>query len=129
MVEVLRALPPKFVNRGHGPLRVFGYANNSSVAYAWKEVCKKAGIPYRMRHEAGRHSFATEALIRQKIDPVTVAKLGGWSNPVALMNRYAHPENLPAVAEHAFGKSGTNLTQAPFEKQKKYVASNSYIDL
>jgi hypothetical protein len=115
MVEVLRALPPRRVKWRRGPLRVFGYA----MIHAWMRVCKKAGIPYRMRHEAGRHSFATVALIRQKIDPVTVARLGGCSNPVALMNKYAPPENLSTVAEQAFGKSDTKLTRATSGEAKK----------
>jgi integrase len=119
MVEVLRALPPKRIGYGKGPYRVFGYGTNAAVHEAWKKVCKRADIPYRMRHEAGRHSFATEALIRRQIDPVTVAKIGGWSDSVALMNRYAHPENLPEIVEQAFGKPDTPVTQPSSGDGKK----------
>jgi integrase len=119
MVEVLRALPPRRIQWGRGPLRVFGYASNGSVIDTRNAVCKRAQLTYRMRHEAGRHSFATEALIRRRIDPVTVAKLGGWSNPVALMNRYAHPENLPGIAEDVFGRNDTPVAQPDSAKAKK----------
>jgi integrase len=111
MVAVLRALPPR---KG----RVFGYTDNSGVSWAWKKVCERAQIPYRVRHEAGRHSFATEALVRRKIDPVTVAKIGGWRNPSQLLSTYAHPENLPDVVEEVFGR-GTKLAQQGLEQGEK----------
>jgi integrase len=109
MVEVLGPLPPR---KG----RVFGYTHNSGVNWAWKKVCDRAQIPYRIRHEAGRHSFATEALARRGIDPVTVAALGGWRNPSQLLGTYAHPENLPTIAENVFG---TKLAQQGLAQSKK----------
>jgi integrase len=111
MVAVLTALPPR---PRHD--RVFGYMNNSGVKKAWKKVCERAQIPYRMRHEAGRHSFATEALVRRGLDPVTVAAMGGWRNPSQLLSTYAHPENLAEQAEKVFG---TKLTQQGFVRSGK----------
>jgi hypothetical protein len=72
-----------------------------------------------MRHEAGRHSFATEALIRRGIDPVTTAALGGWRNPTVLMNTYAHAEDLGTVAEKVFGRNGKILAQPDSGAAKK----------
>ena len=123
LVEVLRVLPPRAVNFGHGPLRVFGYAHRNSSHRAWGKVCERASIPYRMPHEAGRHSFATEALVRCGIDPVTVAQLGGWRNPTQLLNRYAHAEDLGTVAEKVFGRSGKPLAQPGLggKRKSKYI--------
>jgi integrase len=112
MVEVLRHLPPKRTHYGKGPLKVFGFGDSSTVHKAWKAACERAGIPYRMRYEPGRHSFATEAVTRQKLHPVTAAALGGWRNPTVLLSVYAHVENLGAVAEEVFGSTGKRLTQA-----------------
>jgi hypothetical protein len=72
-----------------------------------------------MMHEAGRHSFATEALIRRGIDPVTTARLGGWRNRTLLMQTYAHAEDLGAIAEKVFGQTDTPLTQPHFDDGKK----------
>jgi integrase len=119
MVDVLRALPPRRTHGGRGPYRVFGYAKNTGPQTAWKRVCSRAQLPYRMPHEAGRHSFATEALIRRGIDPVTVAALGGWRNPTMLLQRYAHAENLGTVAETVFGRTGPPVAQPDFLVEKK----------
>jgi integrase len=104
MVAVLRALP-RATHFGRGRLKVLGWSSRSGPKVPWRKVCERAQIPYRMMHEAGRHSFATEALIRRGIDPVTTARLGGWRNPTLLMRTYAHAEDLGAIAEKVFGRA------------------------
>jgi integrase len=42
-----------------------------------------------MMAHSGRHGFATAAL-RNRIDPKTAAKLGGWKNIRLFMETYAH---------------------------------------
>ena len=79
-------------------------------AEAWTNTCRRAGIPYATHHEAGRHSFATEMIVRRGIDAKTTADLGGWEDPSLLLRRYVHSENLESVAEKVFGRSsGTKL--------------------
>jgi integrase len=108
LVEILRVLPPRRVDNGKGPWKVFGYSSTGSAYNQWRKACQAAGIPYHMPHEAGRHSFATDALVRKGLDPVTVAELGGWRDPTVLLRVYGHGENLGAIAEQTFG---TKLAQ------------------
>lgn len=116
LVEALIALPPKRTHYGKGPWRVFGWADTKGPLVAWRTACERAGIPYRTRHEAGRHSFATEMIVRQGIDPATVAQLGNWRDIRVMLERYSHPEDLPDVVERALGHS---VTQAAAEQRKK----------
>jgi integrase len=57
---------------------------------------------------SGRHGFATTAL-RNRIDPKTAAKLGGWKNMRAFMETYAHAIDDITLNERAFD---TTLTQS-----------------
>jgi integrase len=110
LVAELRTLPPKKVK--DGTWRVFGYLVPLSLWRAWKATCERAGITYVSRHEAGRHSFATTMMVRNKVDIKTTAELGGWEDTKSLM-KYLHPENLDKVAEGVFGRSpDTKLTRA-----------------
>lgn len=73
--------------------RVFGYANKDGVYKGWKTDCKRAGIETIMPHAAGRHGFGTEMLVRQGLDPTTVADAGRWADKTLMQRTYAHPEN------------------------------------
>jgi integrase len=70
--------------------RVFGYGSRSSVYGPWATACKRAGVLYIPPHRAGRHGFAT-GLLRESVDPVTVAKLGHWKTPRHVYDTYGHP--------------------------------------
>jgi integrase len=98
---------PKTLEDGSPDLRVFGYSDRKGPLVPWKETCKGAGIRYLSPHEAGRHGFGTETIVRQKLDPVTAAKLGHWSDPTVLLKTYAHAEGLGEIAEATFGKKNT----------------------
>lgn len=93
----LAMLKPRVTRRQSGKRelsnRLFGYLRKDSVYKTWRRVCRDAGIEAIMPHAAGRHGFGTEMLVRQGIDPVTVAKAGRWSDPRMLMEHYAHPED------------------------------------
>ena len=114
MAEELRRLPPRRLRSGRdaGELRVFGWGDKSGFARAWRAACLAAGLDYVTPHEAGRHSFATEAITRQNRSAVMVAKVGNWKGTATLMKNYAHAENMAAFAESVYGgKIGTVLTQ------------------
>ena len=106
LVRELRLIVPRKVRDGR--TLMFGYSSANACIWAWKDTCRRAGIEYVTRHEAGRHSAATEMIVRNKVDAVTAAALGGWGDPKVLLKRYAHAEQLNAVAESVFG---TNVTQ------------------
>jgi integrase len=116
LVAELRALKPRRIHYGRGELRVFGWASEKSIDKPWNKIVEKAGIKRLTPGEAGRHGFATEMIVRRRIDPVTTARLGNWRDVKVLMDRYAHPSDLATHAETVFGvrrpkASGTTLTQ------------------
>lgn len=117
LVDDLRKIEPRKVK--DGTLRTFGYSSANSCIWAWKETCRRAGITYVSRHEAGRHSAATEAVVRNKVDVVTAAKLLGWKDPKVLLKRYAHAEKLAATAEAVFGTEKSHAGQAKLRVVKK----------
>jgi integrase len=96
MVLILANLPPK---RG----RVFGYASRHSVYGPWRTTCARAGITYVPPHQAGRHSFATEMIVRHGQDAKTAALLGNWKSTRLLMDTYVHPDGTCDVIEEVFG--------------------------
>lgn len=92
---VIESLPDE------GPL--FGYTSRSSIYNHWYGICDKAGIERLPPHQAGRHAFATEMIVRKGVDAKTTATLGGWKSPRLLMENYTHPEKLMEVIDDAFG--------------------------
>ena len=106
MGEVLAELP---LRNG----RVFGYTQRRHIYAAWKETCGRAAIDYVPPHQAGRHSFATEMIVRGKQDVSTTAALGNWKSPRMLLERYAHAEKLREASDRVFGKTGTGTKLTP----------------
>lgn len=107
LVFELANLKPRRPRKGpHGTKqpkgeRVFGYANRSGVYKAWKTACKRAGIEEIMPHAAGRHGFATEMLVRQKLDARSVAKGGRWSDLALMQKTYMHDEGSTEKIQEA----------------------------
>lgn len=97
LTQELSKLRPRITRRSDGRKlpsdRLFGYLRKDGVYKTWRRVCRDAGIEEIMPHAAGRHGFGTEMLVRQGLDPVTVAKAGRWADPKMLLERYAHPED------------------------------------
>lgn len=96
MTVTLANLPPKQpYSRKKGrylKARVFGYADRSGVKTAWNSACKRAGIPRLTPHEAGRHGYYTELVVRQGSDPREVAKAGRWASTDTPEKVYAHSQ-------------------------------------
>ena len=83
--------------------RVFRYASKRWVYLKWQAACERAGIDYIRPHQAGRHAFATEMIVRKGVDVMTTAKLGGWASS-RMLDRYAHPDKrLEDVVDEVFG--------------------------
>ncbi len=95
----LANLPPR---RG----RVLGYKSRSSVYGPWQTACRRADLPYVPPHQAGRHSFATELIVRGGVDVATTAKLGNWKSRRLLLDRYVHTQADASVVEAHFGEGG-----------------------
>ena len=77
------ALMPK--GKPTGP--VFSGKGFNSISYSWEKALKESGVKDFRWHDL-RHSFATR-LLRNGESTATVALLGGWKSPVAMM-RYVH---------------------------------------
>jgi integrase len=111
MVAMLANLP------GEKTGLVFGYVYRWSVYKPWKATCERAGIPYIPPHQSGRHSFFTETIARNKVDPTTAAKLGGSASPHLLFKTYVHTEDeTRSVIEDVFG---TKRSQRPKNASRK----------
>jgi integrase len=91
------------LNRGRG---VFWYETRNNCLMVWRRTAKRAKIAPLSFHSC-RHGFAT-ALLQAGIDPVTVAKLGGWKSVRHLFETYGHANDDPTLTDRI---SGTQLTQ------------------
>jgi len=89
--------------RGVHPTRVFGYNCKGTLDKQWARVIREAGLVKLTTHEAGRHAFATEMMVKHKHDPVTTAKMGGWKSARMLFEVYAHPDEGNDIANAVFG--------------------------
>jgi integrase len=83
--------------------KVFGYASRHTVTPQWNKTIEKAGIEKLTPHEAGRHGFATELIVRHGIDIPTTAKMGNWKSHRLLSETYAHPERERETVLKVFG--------------------------
>jgi integrase len=85
---------------------VFLYTMRSNCIRVWRTAVKRAGIAPLSFHSC-RHGFAT-ALLQAGIDPVTIAKLGGWKTPRHVFETYGHANDDATITDRI---SDTHLTQ------------------
>lgn len=83
--------------------RVFGYKLRGSVYKPIKAICAAAGIPYLGTHQPGRHSFATEMIVRNGVDVATTAALGRWKSKRLLLETYIHGRTDKQIIDRVFG--------------------------
>lgn len=98
LIAALANLPS---NRAAGA-QLFPYAAYDSVRKPWDAAVKRADIKAVTPHGC-RHGFAT-SLMHQGVDPVTVAKRGGWKSPAQLFKTYGHAMDDETVTNLLFGK-------------------------
>ena len=84
LVAAIANIPSERAAQG----RVFGYASGQACKDPWHVAIKRAGIK-RLTPHSCRHGFAT-ALLHAGVDPITVAKRGGWKDPQQLFRTYGH---------------------------------------
>lgn len=104
MLRMMSALDPS-------QRKVFQYASRHAVYGSWKRSCKKAGIEYVPPHQAGRHSFATEMIVRNGVDVATTAEAGGWKSKRLLVDTYVHGEKHRERVDEVF--------EIPVKRQSK----------
>jgi integrase len=87
--------------------KVFKYSSRHTVKPQWAKPIKRAKIEYLTFH-ACRHGFAT-SLLHKGVDPITVAKLGGWADAQLVFTTYGHAMKDDTLADLIAG--GTGETQ------------------
>lgn len=99
-------LPPitiaALANLSKDRAKVFGYSSRWVVYKPWKAICEAAGIKYLTPHEAGRHGFATEMIVRNGQDIATTMDLGNWKSSKLLLETYVHSEKRKEKANSVF---------------------------
>lgn len=95
--------------------KVFKYSTRHTVTPQWKKPIKRAGIEPLTFH-ACRHGFAT-SLLHKGVDPITVAKLGGWADAQLVFNTYGHAMKDDTLADLI--ATGTPVTRVTNLKQVK----------
>lgn len=78
----------------------FAFAGKTSAEKAWKATIKRAGVEPLTFHSC-RHGFAT-ALLHRGIDPVTIAKLGGWKSAAHVFATYGHAKDDATLTDQIF---------------------------
>lgn len=87
--------------------QLFPYAGGTSCKDPWHVAIRNAGIK-RLTPHSCRHGFAT-TLLHAGIDPITVAKRGGWKDPQQLFRTYGHAMDDETVTDLL--TADTRLTQ------------------
>lgn len=82
--------------------QLFPYAGYDSVRKPWNNVILRARIKMLTPHSC-RHGFAT-GLMHNRVDPITVAKRGGWKSPAQLFKTYGHAMDDETIANVLTGK-------------------------
>lgn len=81
--------------------KVFRYSSYQTAKWPWRDAIARARIEPLTFH-ACRHGFAT-AMLQAGVDPVTVAKLGGWSSPALVFSTYGHAAEDDRAADRIIG--------------------------
>jgi len=105
-------LPPALVaaianipsNREPGA-KVFKYSSRDTAKPLWRAAIKRAGIK-PLSYHACRHGFAT-AMLHAGVDPITVAKLGGWKDAKHVFSTYGHAMHDDTLADRIGTRIGT----------------------
>lgn len=77
--------------------KVFKYSSRHTAVIQWMKAIARAGIEPLTFHSC-RHGFAT-TLLHRGVDPVTVAKLGGWADAQLVFRTYGHAMNDPSITD------------------------------
>lgn len=94
--------------------RVFVYSSRSTAKTQWNAYVRRAGIK-KLSFHACRHGFAT-AMLHRGVDPVTIAKRGGWKSPAHVFATYGHAMDDETVTDRIID---TPVAQKQMHQKKK----------
>lgn len=120
-------LPPALVaaianipsNREVGA-KVFQYSSRDTAKPLWRAAIKRAKIK-ALTYHACRHGFAT-SMLHAGVDPITVAKLGGWKDAKHVFTTYGHAMSDETLADRITGTPQTQSALQNVENQVKSIA-------
>jgi integrase len=119
-------LPPSLIvalaniPRWNSSRGVFWYTARANCLMVWRRAAKRAKIAPLSFHSC-RHGFAT-ALLQAGVDPVTIAKLGGWKSVRHLFETYGHANDDATLTDRI---SGTILTQPTNTNSRKPIKTGT----
>lgn len=97
---------------------LFGYASRFGIYRRMKAVCRRAGIQFVPPHQAGRHSYATNA-IAMRSNVREVMDGGRWKSARLVLETYAKSERAGrSIADRFDDAIDTNLTLSDAEKSQ-----------
>lgn len=98
---------------------VFKYSSRHTAKIQWNAAIKRAGIA-KLSFHCCRHGFAT-AMLHKGIDPVTVAKLGGWKSAQHVFATYGHARDDDTLADWIIGTPATQKNKKIGKIQQKQI--------
>lgn len=96
---------------------VFRYTAKASADKSWRAACRRAKIPVLSFH-CCRHGFAT-AMLHAGVDPVTIAKRGGWKSAQHVLATYGHASEDATITDRIAGTNSTHDILSAAHTQKK----------
>lgn len=117
-------LPPALIAalaniEGERKGKVFKYSTRDTAKPQWNKVIERAGIEYLTYHSC-RHGFAT-SLLHKHVDPITVAKLGGWKSAQHVFDTYGHAMDDDTLANLI---ADTPADTRPADETKEIAGKN-----
>ena len=94
--------------------KVFKYSSRSTAKVQWNAAIKTAGVE-KLSFHCCRHGFAT-SLLQAGVDPVTVAKRGGWKSAQHVFQTYGHAMDDETVTDLLTGTKRAHTYQQAAEK-------------
>jgi integrase len=85
--------------------QVFGFKSRGNCRTQWNGAIRRARIKHLSYH-ACRHGFATR-LLDQGVNPITVAKRGGWKSARHVFETYGHDVAEESVTDLLTGTKET----------------------
>jgi integrase len=85
--------------------RIFRFKSRGNARTQWAGACRRAGIKFLSYHRC-RHGFAT-GLLDKGVNPITVAKRGGWKDARHVFETYGHDVASDEVADVLTGTPAT----------------------
>jgi len=96
---------------------LFGYASRFGLDRRMRAVCRRGELAWRSPHEAGRHSYATNAL-KGGATPRQVMEGGRWKSARMVLEVYAHAENGGRDIADMFDAELTQPKRRPSRKPR-----------